>query len=452
MRQSSRTVFIPIVDDSGEDGCVACIKADSFRPTRHPAGLNDQVTDLDDWELYETGYNAIIALKGLAVKPRALALAQRFGLGSVSTSLSVENVSELHGLSSDKTSSAALGLALALAMHAGQSRDRYVIATGCLDYDATPTIAPKDDVKILPVGQLDGKFAVLARWIETWNDGPLAPRLIFFVPQFSDGGATDEVLVTAIQDLKARFLRRGVTLDVHPVASLREALGVLGITAFAARLVDRLLVGALAASVVFSVIAAFAYRFLTAPLDLAFGQVSLSNGASVVTPVPAKFDAQRGDFQMRAPCINAERLPVYKAGEALVFRAELREPRSIASSYIGYRFAVLAISETSGVKVFPPETFGRPPDNLAASDVHGWNISVVLPIRGPTEESKLIILVRKLRSFDTNKLRGDLNAVIEPVEPGRRINAGVTYLSGYAPGYLDYSFVAADEEIECVSK
>ena len=79
-------------------------------------------------------------------------------------------------------------------------------------------------------------------------------------------------------------------------------------------------------------------------------------------------------------------------------------------------------------------------------------LGLVLPVGGPTEKNKLIILARRLRPFDARGLRAELETVLSGKGASDRINVAVTHLAGSAPGYLDYSFSSAEEEPRCEPK
>jgi hypothetical protein len=459
MAWSSRTVLIPLATPTYDRGSIARIQADGGRPVRDEVGLNPQIAELGDWNLYEAGAIALGAIRRLGLRPRGLGLTQRFRPGVVSGYLSATNGPDLRGLASENTRSAELGLALGLLMYAGQSRDRIVIATGCLARDTGPNSDPSDDVAVQPVGEINGKIEALIRSLDAQKGGAYARRVLFFLPiKTLSGESTPAAHAGELRGLREAFREKCIEIEVCPVASLHEALRKLGIDALETTAADRLLARGFAGVLVAAAVSLLFYRWLVTPLDLAFAVVPLTTGEEVLSPVRAVYDTRDGAFRMREACFGEQRLPVYRAGESLVFRAVLKARSPLVQALGGYHFAVVGVSEESGLKVYPPETFRAfgPRRPLAASEVQArledFDLSAVLPIVGPREKSKLIVLVRKLSPFDTKALHDFLTSALIGRQPAERINTVVTRLAGFAPGYVDYSFQSVEDETECAPK
>jgi hypothetical protein len=338
-------------------------------------------------------------------------------------------------------------------MHASQSKDHMTIATGSLARSTGPDAAASDEVAVEPVGGLGSKFGALARSLDAQKGGAYARRVRFFFPARTLAGEpTTLVHAEELQRLQRGFRQRDVELDITPVHNLREALIKLGVDRLKPTPADRAaLWGATGVSIAL-VAAWLIYHWLTAPMDIAFASIRLAEGGEVLSPVRVVFDARGGTFRTMEGCFGEQRLPVYRIGESLAFRAVLRSPSAIVRMLGGYHFAVVGISEQSGLKVYPAETFreispvGKQDRPTEAKD---FDMSAVVPIVGPQEKSKLIILVRRLRAFDTRALHEQLSAALADKRPSERINTVVTRLAGATPGYIDYSFRSVEDQAEC---
>lgn len=78
-----------------------------------------------------------------------------------------------------------------------------------------------------------------------------------------------------------------------------------------------------------------------------------------------------------------------------------------------------------------------------------WGVSAVLPVEGPSEKNKIVILARRSGPFEPDALRRALEDAIAGKPAAQRINAAVAYLAKRAPGYLDYSFLSSEGELPC---
>lgn len=451
---SARTVLIPLAGFGSEGGRIARVHADTGTPGRNPANLKPQIAELADWQLYEAGAIALGSVKRLNLKPKAFGLSLCFDRGAVSGHLTVTNGPDLLGLSPENGQSAELGLALALLMHAAQSRDHLVIATGHLSRDTAPGAVPTEDVSVLPVGELPRKFAVLREALDAQKGSAYAQKVLFFLPASTlEGAETATTHARDLQALREAYLRKGVEIEVCPIASLRAALDKLRIEGLAPREADRWLGRAAAAALFVLIVTTLGYAWLAAPLDLAFGSIKLATGEKIESPIRSMFDIGKKAFVTKPACLGPQRVPIYQVGESLIFRAVLRNGSRVAASLAGYHYIVVGVSEHSGLKVFPPETFGRQAGLLTsavrAAPKAVWELSAVIPIDGPTERNKIIIMARKLRPFDSGALRKELEALLADKPVSERINTAVAYLSARVPGYLDYSFLSTEGNAAC---
>jgi len=457
MDLSPRTVLIPLAAGKADGGRVARVQADATPPAPNAAGLNGRIAELSDWGLYPAGAFALGAIQRLHLRPRGLSLAQRLMPGAMSSYLKITNGPDLLGLAPENSRSAELGLALALLMHAGQSRDRLVIATGALARDASPHLAA-EDVAIEPVAGMGSKIEALVGGLRTHKGSAYASCVQFFLPcRTSEGDDTITAYASEFAGLRKSFAQHGVEIEIVPVASLRQAMSKVGVSTlqptFADRLVARSIVGAFASLCV----GGLGYLWLNAPLEVTFDKIELSDGTMAPSPLRAVYDPASSSFVMQPSCIGAQKLPVYRKGESLVLRASLRySPTATVDKVLGYHYAIIGISERSGLKVYPAETIGRPSADMKNTSstptpptTGPFELSVVLPVEGPTEKNKLIILARRFRAFDAAGLRSELETALDGKQPSDRINVAVSFLARYAPGYLDYSFLSAEDEVEC---
>jgi len=444
-----RTVLVPLAGPDERSGRIARVQADGLWPEKNVAGLNPQISQLNDWQLYEAGAIALGAMRRLSLPFKGLALlhGRRRGAGAAAAVLSVTNGPEIAGLHNQHNQSAELGLALALLMYGGQSRDKMVIATGRLARAAGPGSALPDDVEILPVGGLAGKIEAIRRSLDLYRGEAPSARILFFLPaRCASGGKTIDRHAAALQELQEAFGECGLELEICPVKSLREAACRLGIRAMAATMAERLLAGALAAGAALLLLGLLASAWLDRPLPLSFLPVRAASGAPVASPARARYDAASRHYVMQKNCMDERRLPLYRAGDWMIVHAGAGAEKWLSFLPERVHFIVVAVSEKSGIKVFPPATFRK-----GAGDeiMPPGELSIALPVSGPDEHNKIIILARRLLPFDAAGLQKRLNHEIAGLPPARYINRAVSFLAGQAPGYLDYSFLSLAREPAC---
>jgi hypothetical protein len=424
---------------------------------RGPDGLDPRIVGLVDWALYAAGGTALGAVQRLKLNSKRSVLAERLWPSSPATALTVTNGCHAWGLAEANSKSAELGLALAYLMHAGQSNERVAIATGSLSRDSGPHNADSDTISVLPVAEIAEKISSIRQTLEQQRGAAFGKRVAFFLPKTTaDGFETRRVYADALAAMQEDAKAHGVSIDVVPVATLAEAVRALGITGLVRTAADRWLTASIAAVLLFGVLIFVGHRWLNAPLALAFEPVTLSDGASAPTPLRAHYETGASVPVLEPPCLGDQHMPVYRVGDSLALRTAVAEKSPIAEALGGYHFAVLAVSETSGIKIYPPETFdarlGQGEHRSAAgaeTSAPPSEISIVLNLAPPAEKSKLFILAQRLWPFDVAQLRGGLEQTLLNRAAGERINAAVSYLVGVAPGYIDYSFESSEGELEC---
>lgn len=434
MKPASRTVIVPL-GASGGKGKAAYVHAGGARPANE-ARLIPEIALLNDCRLYPAGTIALAAIRRLDLKPGGLALSRWFGVSPGSAYLSVSNAPELYGLTPENSASAQLGLALALLMHQCQSPARVAVATGELAVDDLASVLEggRDNVGVKPVGMLAQKFEAIGRLLIDYKGAALSSSLpLFFPRRMETGEETAAAHTETLVALEALYRAQGVTLAVHPVDSLREAAAILGADRLPTSRLDRALTGALLAAPLLAGAAAEEHWRLSQPIPMSFAAFRLEDGVEI--PTPARIVRGEGGQEIVVPeCRNNRGKPVYAVGDRLLFNV----------SGGGPYLAIATISEHSEVKVFPPQSWGgaRPDD--------GGGLS--LPIKGPAEAGKLVVLARRTGPFDTEALRARLAAAVEGKAPAERINAAVNCLVKEAPGYLDYSFLTVEKEPDCANR
>lgn len=441
MRFSGRTVIIPLGTAQGAKGRTAHVHASGAKPANE-ARLIPEIALLNDCRLYPAGAVALDAVRRLDLKTAGFAPGQWFGGPPPAAYVSVSNAPELYGLTPENSASAQLGLALAMLMYKCQTPARAAIATGALATDglAGALAGRRDDVAVKPVGLLAQKFEAVGRLLSDYRGAALSSSLPLFFPQETETGEeTAAAHAGALAALVASYRAQGLVLEPRPVSTLREAAAALGARRLPPSRTDRALATLLLAAPLLAGLAGSAHWWLGRPLPLSFGAIRLADGETVATPARAA-PAPGGALEIAGLCRNDRGLPVYGAGDRLVLKVRAGEDGSdwLAG---GYHFAIVTVSERSGVRVFPPQSWGGEPSDAGAS--------VTLPIEAPAEESKVMVLAQRRRPFDTDTIRTLLIQAVEGRPPAERINAAVNSLARQAPGYLDYSFQTVEGKPEC---
>jgi hypothetical protein len=448
-----RHVFIPIADPRGNGGRLTMVRADDVPPA-YDAALLPQIAELAHRDLYEAGSVALGAIRRLRLHTRGPVDFQPLRAKPIPGFLSTSDGPNVISPDPANARSAELGLALALLAFGGQCSERVIIATGQLDADA----AQVEDVFVHPVGELSRKFQAIHDAVVA-GAVPVAgtARIQLFVPErTADDRETSIVHADDLANLKSAVVRKGGTLEICPVSTLNGAVKHLGIRGLAPTAGEQLLLGGSVVGLLAALTGLMGYFWFNSAIQLTLADIVLSDGAALASPIRAGFDPTKRAFVMREACLGAQATPVYRAGESLVMRVAVADPAKRPEFFRGYHFTLVAVSERSGIKVFPPEALGRP---LAKSG-DGRNVmslplqskselSVDVPIEGPSERVKLIVLARRGWPTNADSLRTALAAALKDKPENERINAATTYLSRSAPGYLDYTFRSVEDVTTC---
>lgn len=442
-----RSVLIPIVAPGAEAGRLLHVLAragEAGPAVDDPRKLDRTIAALYEHRLYRAGLAALGAVARVARRPTPL-LGGWLGTGDTGHGavLTAVNGQDFKGLTEDNAGSAELGLALALMMQAGRSGPAAVYATGALDRGATLDGVAAPGVAILPVGGLVAKLAAVGASVGLADGGAGASRTahLFLPDRTLDGQTTAHVHRAEIAQLVATFAARGVTLAVHPVATLDQALDVLGIRRLPRPPRERAAIGLALTGIAAAAIGIGAWGWLTGPVTLAFGTLAAPNGASIATPFATKIDVADGRLVPRPVCRGPDGVPLFRAGEQLVMKIEVTDETPLVRHLGGTRFAIIGLSEISGVREWPEELIGG--DGTAP-------LLVRIPIAdGTPETNTIVVLAQRVRRFSGLALRDDVRAVMDKAPREERLNAALAYLARRAPGHLVYKLATAGEDARC---
>lgn len=451
MQLAPRSVIVPIAGLAGASSLIE-VRADDIPPPSNDEGFDPQLAKLFGWgTLYQSGATAMSAVRRLRLGSVGVGRLRMLRGQPIPGYLSLQNAADIAGLDPANSRSAELGLALALIAYCGQSQATAIAATGQLETTARLGQAVDRSVKVEPVGRLAAKIAAVADNVEAQALGARTGRLCFYLPARTEDGA--ETLVAYAGELER--LRRvcalqGGTLDVCPVETLNDAVVHLGIRGIQPTPADRMIatglgVGALA------LIGWVAWAsFVNAPMRLVFEDIVLADGNKVHSPLRATFEQERGAFVMSPACLGPQATPVYRSGEMLVLRAAVRNSGTWNGLLSGHQFIVVGVSERSGVKVLPPVAFAPPLHDVDAGvSLAGETLSVALPIEGPPERTKLVVLSKRGSPFDAAQVRKTIEEATAGKIENERINAATAALTRLAPGYIDYTFRSAEGDVSC---
>jgi hypothetical protein len=197
------------------------------------------------------------------------------------------------------------------------------------------------------------------------------PIQLFIPERTADERETIAAHANDLANLKSAVTRKGGTLEICPVATLNSAVKHLGIRGLAPTAGERLLLGGFVAGLLAALTSLMGYVWFNSAIPLTLADIILSDGAALASPIRVGFDPSKRAFVMREACLGAQATPVYRAGESLVMRVVIADPAKRPELFRGYHFTLVAISERSGIKVFPPEALGRP---LAKSSGSGKQV------------------------------------------------------------------------------
>ena len=412
---TGRELLIPLVG-AGGTGALARVAADGQSGDPHPAQLDRRLSPLLQSGLYPAGEQALAAVRLLNL-PRGSALGNRLRAAVGDEALHVVNPGDIRGLGPENSSSAELGLALALLMFRAQTADTRALASGALDLNGANHDAP-----VLPIHHLGEKLRLVLQYFDQ-PGGPPAPRW-FLVPAVDpDGSAVQERYRAQSDALRARGI------ELCCVRSLGEAARILGAHRYAptrAEYVLRWSVGALCATLG---LVALASHWLNAPIALSFAPVADTDHSLIATPVRVR--ARGASAELLAPCrLDDGQLPAFTIGDEIAM--QLHAGSADGWSLGGYHLALVAVSASAGVKVLPV-----PPSQILKP---GGDVGYQVDVPGPEEETLLVWLAKRGAAFDLAALQERLRRAETPLRPADNISAVRNVLQRAAPGILTYDF------------
>jgi hypothetical protein len=410
-----REVLIPLVG-AGSTGALARIAADGQSGDPHPAQLDRRLSPLLQSGLYPAGEQALAAVRLLNL-PRGSALGNRLRAAAGDEALHVVNPGDIRGLGPENSSSAELGLALALLMFRAQTSETRVLASGALDLNGAD-----HDTPVVPVHHLGDKLRLALQYFDQPGSPP-APRW-FMVPALDPDGSTVQGKYRAQSDaLRARGI------ELCCVRSLGEAARILGAHKYAPTRAEYLVRWAAAAVCVAAGVAALAHVWLNAPIPLSFAPVADTDHSLIATPVRVR--ARGASAELLAPCrLDDGRLPGFTIGDEIAM--QLHAGSADGWSLGGYHLALVAVSASAGVKVLPV-----PPSQILKP---GGDVGYQVDVPGPEEETLLVWLAKRGAAFDLAALQDRLRRAEAPLRPADNISAVRNVLQHAAPGILTYDF------------
>lgn len=408
---SAREVLIPMVAGNTA-GAIARISADGELADPHAAQLDRGLAGLLECGLYKAGQQAKAA-------GRLVRLAGRGLLRQASEALHVDNPGDIIGLGAENSSSAELGLALALLMYRSQTQVRSVLATGALDLGHGDRSVP-----VLPVHHLGQKLRTVVRHFEQ-PGAANAPGILLAPEKDPDGVAVVERYQQEIGELKA------VGVQVHGVRSLSDGAQLVGARrAAVTRLEQNIKRGCAAAAACLTGATAF-YVWYVSPIALSFAAVANPDGSIAATP--ARLGEAGSGLVILPPChATGSETPAFVVGEQLAVSLKTGKAHDLSALFGGYHLALVSVSSVSGEKSLLPPGKG--------SVAPGSEIRFRTGVRAPQEDTLLVWLAKRGGAFDTSALDVKVHRVIDPLKPAERISAARNFLSHMAPGFLPYTF------------
>jgi hypothetical protein len=435
MSFTPREVLIPLVG-SAAGGALCRVAADGYLPPHHPAHLDRAISDLLESGLYQAGQQARAAVRRLKVnggwfhRPAPVAL-------------SIVNPGDVAGLAPDNSTSAELGLALAMLMYVTQSPSGTVIASGALEANSADADGP-----IRAVHHLRAKFAVLEKYFR--QSGVSSPPAVFFTPEMDvDGVPIADKHADSVQALRA------LGIEVVPVSSLRAAAARLKALRLQQRphevwlrrggIAGLVLLAVAAGKVSVSVSGALLSRV---PIPMEFLASALGDGRIVQTP--ARFHRKSDNISYPAlPCRTATGLPLYRVGDTLAAKIRSGSPDDWVGMFGPNYHVLVAIAPTGGtgadskpvIKVLP---FATPWDGPVRP---GEKIEFSDDVQEADE--LVVVLAQRFEPFDRDRLAAELHQRLDPLQPSERVNAATNFLRRSAPGWLEYVFRTTSKGEDC---
>ncbi len=417
------SVFIPLAGNDA--GRVCHVVGRQQTPETQAGGFDPAIAQLADVELQDAGQVALDAVRVLTSKGDT-----RFRLTKPQIDrleLTCVNRLDAVGLTATNSSSAELGLALALIAQKNRSPCGTFFATGSLsggEHGHSPAMG-----KVLAVDGIAQKLSACAQWLETHKGHPWGTELPLFTPPLSSDGTTfAEAYGQELTSLGARAEAVGVRIVHYPVDSLAEAAAHIG--AGKPRLERREIVARILAvtTAVLLASAAVLWSWTNAPAEFAFRNVIASDPNSPMTPAAVLVDPVSGGLTPRAICKDAMLRPRFSASEAMTIRLSTTAPISGPASF--HHALVVVAGETSGARAFLPSSSGDGDKIQLTDDGHLELVSTRF-LAPPAEIMRVFAVSRKLRPFDQGAIQTRLNQIALQVSAGqKRLDAIGAYISG----------------------
>jgi hypothetical protein len=403
-----REVLVPMVG-VGASGAVARVAADGDLPAPHPAQLDRELSDLLECGLYQAGQQAKAAVRTLHRRGGGL-------LGRPPTALSVMNPGEVVGLGAENSSSAELGLALALLAYQAQIPDSAAMASGALD------LAPASgEVRVLPVERLDDKLHLLAEHFSQPGSAK-PPRFLLLPKQDPDGAEVEERYANAL----VRLCTLGV--EARCIATLKEAVRAIGAERVALRRTEqRARLGAL---LVLGLLGCGAglLAFMDSGIPLAFSSAAAPDGR--ILPTPLRIVKQDQIAHLEPACILANGMPGYEIHDEVGARVQVLKGTHDPTHFLGgYHFMAVSWSEGRAPHATLPREW-----SVEGQAQYLWNVIE------PPGDTTLIFLARRGEGFNADKLLADLIHSLTPLKASEWDSATRNFLRDAAPGVLVYRF------------
>lgn len=393
--------------------------------------------------LFDSGCTAAMAVRKLGLAPPPLAIRQRLRPQAWLQGRRLYAADAVPTIGS----SAELGLALALLLPCSRFRG-LVMATGSLSEPegcGTGSTRPAEppvtavhpsmdtDTSVYPVGALADKLARLREHACAVRDGG-GPAVICFTPRTDAAGVPTE-------DLPETQALRDLGVAVVPVGSLGEAVDRLGCRRWPWLVTDWLalgLVGALA-------VGAALWVWRDWPIPLAFER---GGGEAGYTEPFIACVAPDERYTLAKPLPRRGVIAGIGAGDKLTWTVGVGDPRAWDAQVLrrfgsaGYHllFAVVFADGKVELQDHTPaggQRAASPSYRVAPGDP--WAQWYEVPQASAEGEAALVILARRDRPFDIDRLHRGLDAVAGAPAPERR-NRALGYLETQAPGFLYFQF------------
>ncbi len=455
MDLSPRNILVPLAGARTADGtAIIDVRVADEPPAHNRAGLDAQIAMLGDWGgLYQSAMTACAAVRRLRLRPVGVGRLRAWRGSPLPGYVSIPNATALDGLDPSQSRSAELGIALALVAYGGQARPDVIFATGQLESRARPS-AEDRNVRVEPVAEIATKLAEIRQYTETASIERGSRILLFLPAETIDGRDTRAAHRDELGRLAEAVSAKAGTLDIHPVATLNDAVVTLGIRGIEPTRADKVLAASAAVAATAAVLSIAWSLWLSAPIGIAFAEVMLSDGSRVSSPLRAVYEPQSAAYVMQPECLGPQAMPHYRNGDGLVLRTVIRDQGVLVNVLGGYHHILVAVSERSDVVVVPPQSFARPLPSRSGAQTFTppppgkWDVSVAVPIEGIPERTKLFVLAKRGRPFDADALATSTRNAIANAKGVDRLNVATTHLSRIA-SYVDYTFRSTEGDVSC---